>query len=114
MSEKDINLNSFIRDAMSLGFDVTRVDGTFKDPITTKVKALWDIQQQRNEANATFIKDYLNNPILEHTDNKFVARPIKGMIEFKGQMVFITSSTGLAYEMSLPIGEVKKLKRMVF
>lgn len=114
MSHLDNAVEQFIKDTVGLGFDVTRVDGEFIDPITVKVKELWDIQHQKMQANATFIQEYLKNPILELSDGKFVARPLKGMIEYKGELVFVTSQTCLAYEMSMPISESKKLKRMVF
>lgn len=114
MTNLDTAVEQFIKDTVGLGFDVSRVDGKFIDPTTVKVKELWDIQQQRMQANATFIKDYLKNPVLEISDGEFTARPLKGMIEYNGELVFVTSSTCLAYEMSLPIKESIKLKRMVF
>lgn len=114
MSDFDNGIEQFIKDTIGLGFDVTRVDGKFIDPITLKVKKMWDIQQQKMQANVTFIQDYLKNPILEVSDGKFVARPIKGMIEYKGELVFVTSQTCLAYEMSMPIKESVKLKRLIF
>lgn len=114
MSSLDNDIEQFIKDAVRVGFDVTRVDGEFVDPVTVRVKKMWDIQHQKNKTNAKFIQDYLKSPILELADGKFVARPLKGMIEYNGELVFVTSQTCLAYEMSLPINESQKLKRMVF
>lgn len=114
MNNLEHAIEQFIKDTVGLGFDVTRVNGEFTDPTTVKVKKLWDIQHQKMQANATFINEYLKNPVLELSDGEFVARPLKGMIEYKGELVFVTSPTCLAYEMSLPMSESKNLKRMVF
>lgn len=110
----DSSVRQFIKDAKDLGYDFSLIEGNFKDPQTLKAKKLWDIQQRKIEGHATFIKNHIDNPILEYADGVFKASKIVGMREFNGRMVFVTNSTALAYEKTLSTQEQLNIKRIVF